>query len=73
MKFTLRQLANWRAYEKQRLRGTFNMFSREAWASAGLRREEALFCMQHYTALAEAAAAALLADIERKTALGEIE
>lgn len=71
--FTRRQIADWRAFEKVRQRGAWNMFSREAREAAGLRREECLFVMRHYTALKEAAAAALLVEIELRHALGEIE
>lgn len=71
--FTLRQIADWRSFEKIREGGRWNMFAPQAREAAGLRREECLFVMQHYAALKEAAAEALLVEIERRHALGEIE
>ena len=53
--FTPRQVADWRAFEKVRLRGTLSMFDRRARETAGLRREECLFVMQHYAGLKAAA------------------
>jgi hypothetical protein len=41
---------------KVRQGGRYNMSSREAREAAGLRREEWLFCMQHYAALEAAEA-----------------
>jgi hypothetical protein len=55
-KFTRRQLADWRAFEKVRRGGLWtDMFSLEAREAAGLRREECLFVIQHYAALKAAA------------------
>ena len=71
--FTKRQVADWRAYEKVRASGKWNMWDVAAQKASGLRRADYLFCIQHYTALKEAAAAQLLAEIERRHALGEIE
>lgn len=55
--FDILQIADWRSFEKVRLSGRFNMFSREAREAAGLRREEWFFCMKHYAALKAAEAA----------------
>jgi hypothetical protein len=55
MAFSPRQVADWRAFEKVRVSGAWNMFSLEAREAAGLRREECLFVIQHYAALKAAA------------------
>lgn len=55
MKFTPIQIANWRRYEKVRLRGRWNMFFPQARAATGLTPEEHSFCIENYGELKEEA------------------
>ena len=51
MKFTDKQLDNWRIYEGIRESGLFNMFDPRAKALTDMDRDEWLFCIEHYNAL----------------------
>lgn len=53
--FTKQQLNNWRAYERVRAGGRYNMFTNAAQRMAGLNRDEFFFVMDNYSALKEAA------------------
>lgn len=55
MNYTKRQIADWRAFEKVRRSGKFNMFHKHAHDAAGLRLDEVLFTMQHFAGLRDAA------------------
>lgn len=55
MRFTEADLDNWRAYERVRQSGRFNMFDPRARAMTGMSKEEWLFCMKHYSELKEQA------------------
>jgi hypothetical protein len=57
MNYTKRQIADWRAFEKVRQGGKYNMFDSRAREAAGLRADEYSFTMQNYEPLREAAAA----------------
>ena len=53
-KFTKKQIADWKAYEKVRVSGITNMFMVNVVCDySGLTREEALFCMKNYSELKE--------------------
>ncbi|MFA7278950.1 MAG: hypothetical protein WC100_02540 [Sterolibacterium sp.] len=54
--FTFAQLNNWRAYEKVRLGGRWNMFDPSARRATGLTPEEYSFTIANYSALREAVA-----------------
>ncbi len=56
LQFTPQQLANWKAYERVRVDGSFSMFSPEARKAAGLSVMDYQFCMKNYTALKAACA-----------------
>ena len=45
------QISNWRAYERVRLGGRFNMFDPRARTLTTMSRDEWVFCMEHYEAL----------------------
>jgi hypothetical protein len=53
--FTKQQIKDWRAFERVRSGGRFNMFDPRARQSTGLGGEEYAFCMEHYSALKLAA------------------
>lgn len=55
MTFTTQQIQNWRAYEKVRATGQWNMFDRAAVQATGLSRDGFLFAIENYSALAEQA------------------
>ena len=55
--FTDRQIRDWLEYERVRLSGRYNMFEPNARVSAGLARDDYIFCMANYSALKEVAAA----------------
>ena len=52
--FTKIQLADWRAYEKVRAGGRFNMFDPRARRATGLSDERYIFVMLNFLALKEA-------------------
>jgi hypothetical protein len=52
--FTAAQLRAWKAYEKVRLVGRFNMFDTRARRETGLSGDVYSFVMQNYVALKEA-------------------
>jgi len=49
--FTEEQIANWRAYERVRQSGEFNMFDPRARRASGLGEAEYLFSLRNYSAL----------------------
>lgn len=51
MKFTEEQLNNFKAYEKIRSSGRYNMFDRRAIIASGLSQNEYLFVMENYLEL----------------------
>jgi len=51
MKFTEKQLENWKKFEEIRQDGRMNMFDQNAMIASGLNRQEYLFCMKNYTEL----------------------
>ena len=53
--FTPQQVRDWRAYERARVNGRYNMFTDAARRLAGLNRDEYYFVMDHYSELKEAA------------------
>jgi hypothetical protein len=58
MDFTKNQINDYRAYEKVRKAGHYNMISSQARAAAMLTREEHLFVMENYSELKDASEAA---------------
>lgn len=54
-KFTEKQIKNWKAYERVRKGGRWNMFSPQAQAATGLSKDEYLFVMKNFGALEDAA------------------
>jgi len=61
MEFTEAQISNFKAYEKVRASGKYNMFDPRAIRASGLPQSEYIFVMDNYTAL-EAAAAEQIAN-----------
>jgi hypothetical protein len=57
MNYTKNQINDYRAYEKVRKSGRYNMFSPQARTAAMLTKEEHLFVMENYSALKEASEA----------------
>jgi len=57
MNYTKNQINDYRAYEKVRKSGRYNMFSPQARMAAMLTKEEHLFVMENYSALKEASEA----------------
>lgn len=55
--FTKSQIDDWKAYERVRKGGRYNMFDPRAKTAAGLSREEYMFCLKNYTELKESALA----------------
>ena len=53
--YTKRQVADFRAYEKIRVGGKWNMWDVAAQRASGLRRDDYLFVMKHYSELKELA------------------
>ena len=49
--FTEEQIANWRAYERVRQSGKFNMFDPRARRASGLGEDGYLFSLRNYSAL----------------------
>lgn len=56
MKFTQQQLEDFRAYEKVRAGGRYNMFTPQAQQAAGLEKEDYLFVLKNYADLKDMAA-----------------
>lgn len=54
-KFTKQQIEDWRAFEKVRSGGRWNMYDPKARAATGLTGEEYGFVMKNFSALKEAA------------------
>jgi hypothetical protein len=54
MDFTKHQISDYRAYEKVRKGGLYNMFSPQARAAAMLTKDEYTFVMKNYSELKEA-------------------
>lgn len=54
-KFTEQQINDWRAYEKVRASGVYNMWAPQAQAAAGLKKTDYFFVMKNSAALKEAA------------------
>jgi len=54
-KFTEQQIKDWRAYEKVRAGGRWNMFFPQARAATGLTSDEYSFVMDNFDALKKAA------------------
>ena len=57
-KLTKQQLQNWKAYERVRAKGLWNMFDARARSETGMNREEYVFVMGNYEALKTAVEAA---------------
>ena len=57
MRFTKKQIEDWKLYEDVRLSGAYNMITHSSQAAemAGLDREEHWFCLKNYNELKEAA------------------
>lgn len=55
MQFSEAEISNWRAYERVRRLGKFNMFDPRARSMTGMSSDEWVFCMKHYAALREQA------------------
>lgn len=53
--FSEQQIKNWRAYERVRIGGRFNMFDPKARRATGLSGEDYSFVMRNYSELKEAA------------------
>lgn len=53
MKYTPKQLADWKDYECIRKDGRFNMFDPRAREATGLSAKSYSFVMQHYSGLEE--------------------
>ena len=51
MTFTPQDIADWKAYERVRERGAYNMFDPRARRATGLSGERYSFVMRHYSAL----------------------
>jgi hypothetical protein len=58
MQYTKQQIQNWRAYERVRAGGRYNMFDARARAATKLSRDDYFFVLTNFTLLKEAAAAA---------------
>ena len=54
-KHTPQQIADWRAYERVRVGGKYNMFDGRARRATGLSEEDYLYCLKNYSSLREAA------------------
>lgn len=54
MNFTNQQMADWRAYERVRKSGAFNMYDPRARRATGLSGERYSFVMNNYSELKEA-------------------
>ena len=54
-KFTPQQIAHWKAFERVRKSGKYNMFDPKARAATGLERDDFLFVMKNFEALAKLA------------------
>ena len=52
--FTVEQLSQWRAYERVRKSGRFNMFDQNAVRLTGLSAKEYAFVMRNYSELKDA-------------------
>lgn len=52
--FTESQLANWKAYERVRKGGKYNMFDPRARRATKLSHDEYMFCLKYYSELQEA-------------------
>lgn len=52
--FTPKQLADWRAYEKVRCSGKWNMYMPQARRATGLSEEKYNFAVDHYEELRDA-------------------
>ncbi len=50
-RFTEKQLADWKAYEKIRVGGRWNMFMPKAQRATGLTREEYAFVIENFSEL----------------------
>lgn len=55
MVYSHQNIQQWRAYERVRSSGKFNMFDPQAMAASGLTKGEYLFCMKNYGPLKDAA------------------
>jgi len=55
MKFTPKQISNWRKYEKVRQSGRWNMFFPKTRAATKLSREDYSFVMENFVELKESA------------------
>lgn len=55
VKFTKQQITDWKAYERVRSSGTWNMYFPSARAATGLSSERYIFVMDNYLQLKEAA------------------
>jgi len=53
--FSELEILNWKAFERVRAGGRFNMFDPKARQASGLGPDEYAFCMDHYSELKEAA------------------
>jgi hypothetical protein len=51
MKFTERQINNWKQYERVRQTGVFNMFDKRAMECTTLEKDEWFFCISNYAQL----------------------
>jgi len=58
MQFTKEQLTDWKAYERVRSGGRYNMFDPRARQATGMSGERYSFTMTNYSALKEAVGAA---------------
>ena len=56
MKFTQKQIDDWKAVESVRQFGEWNMLSKEALEASDLKKEDYLFVLSNYTALESAQA-----------------
>jgi len=54
MKYTAKQITDWRSYERVRKSGKYNMLDADARRATGLDRNEYVFVLKHYVALREA-------------------
>ena len=54
-KFTSKQISDWRAYEKVRVGGRYNMFDPRAISLSGLTKDDYIFAMENYIELMQEA------------------
>jgi len=55
VKFTAKQIGNYKKYERVRISGRWNMYDPKARAATGMNKDEYTFVMKNFQALRDAA------------------